>query len=49
LAEANVSTQIGASVIALVRNHQVQTNPKSSTVFQAGNLVGLIGEPDQPG
>lgn len=47
LAEANVRAQTGASVIALVRNHQVQANPKSSTVFQAGDLVGLIGEPDQ--
>ena len=47
LAEANVRAQTGASVIALVRNHQVQANPKSSTMFQAGDLVGLIGEPDQ--
>lgn len=49
LAEANVRAQTGASVIALVRNHQVQANPKSSTTFQAGDLVGLIGEPDQIG
>ncbi len=49
LAEANVRAQTGASVIALVRNHQVQANPKSSTMFQAGDLVGLIGEPDQIG
>jgi monovalent cation:H+ antiporter-2, CPA2 family len=47
LAEASVRAQTGASVIALVRNHQVQANPKSSTVFQDGDLVGLIGEPEQ--
>lgn len=49
LAEANVRAHTGASVIALVRSHQVQANPKSSTLFQAGDLVGLIGEPDQIG
>ena len=49
LAEANVRAQTGASIIAVVRNRQVQANPKSSTVFQAGDLVGLIGEPDQIG
>jgi CPA2 family monovalent cation:H+ antiporter-2 len=47
LAEANVRAQTGASVIALVRNGQVQANPKSSTVFLVGDLIGLIGEPQQ--
>jgi CPA2 family monovalent cation:H+ antiporter-2 len=47
LAEANMRAQTGASVIALVRNRQVQANPKSSTVFQVGDLIGLIGEPEQ--
>jgi CPA2 family monovalent cation:H+ antiporter-2 len=47
LAEANVRAQTGASVVALVRNRQLQANPKSSVVFQAGDLLGLIGEPEQ--
>ena len=47
LAEANVRAHTGASVVALVRNRQVQANPKSSTAFQAGDLLGLIGEPEQ--
>jgi CPA2 family monovalent cation:H+ antiporter-2 len=47
LAETNVRTQTGASVIAIVRDRQVQANPKSSTIFQPGDLVGLIGDPDQ--
>lgn len=47
LAEANVRAQTGASVVALVRDRQVQANPKSSVVFQAGDLLGLIGEPEQ--
>lgn len=47
LAEANLRAQTGASIIALVRNHQVQANPKSTTVFQAGDLLGFIGEAEQ--
>jgi monovalent cation:H+ antiporter-2, CPA2 family len=47
LAETNVRAQTGASVIALVRDRQVQANPKSSTLFLAGDLIGLIGDPDQ--
>lgn len=29
---------------ALIRDQQMLANPKSSTVFQADDLVGLIGE-----
>lgn len=47
LAEANMRARTGASVIALIRNQQLIANPKSSTVFQAGDLVGLIGESEQ--
>jgi CPA2 family monovalent cation:H+ antiporter-2 len=47
LAEANVRAQTGASVIALVRSHQMQANPKSSVVFEVGDLLGLIGDPEQ--
>ncbi|WP_298815507.1 cation:proton antiporter domain-containing protein [Chloroflexus sp.] len=47
LAEANIRARTGASVIALIRNQQLIANPKSSTVFQAGDLLGLIGDHDQ--
>lgn len=47
LAEANIRARTGASVIALIRNQQLIANPKSSTVFQVGDLVGLIGESEQ--
>lgn len=47
LAEANLRAQTGASMIALVRNHQVHANPKSSTIFTAGDMVGLIGDIEQ--
>lgn len=44
LAEANIRAQTEASVIAILRNEQVIANPKSATVLQAGDVVGLIGE-----
>lgn len=47
LLEANVRSRTGASVVALLRDRQVTANPKSSTVFRAGDLVGLIGEMEQ--
>ncbi len=47
LAEANIRARTGASVIALIRNQQLIANPKSSTIFQAGDLLGLIGDREQ--
>jgi CPA2 family monovalent cation:H+ antiporter-2 len=44
LAEANIRARTEASVIAILRNQQVIANPKSTTMFQAGDVVGLIGE-----
>jgi CPA2 family monovalent cation:H+ antiporter-2 len=34
-------------VVALIRENQLISNPKSLTVFEAGDRVGLIGEKDQ--
>jgi CPA2 family monovalent cation:H+ antiporter-2 len=47
LAEANIRAQTGASVVALVRDKQLIANPKSMTVFEAGDRIGVIGEQDQ--
>lgn len=47
LAEGNVRARTGASIIAVVRDRQVVANPKSSTVFAEGDLVGLIGTDEQ--
>jgi CPA2 family monovalent cation:H+ antiporter-2 len=47
LAEANLRSQTGASVVALVREQQLIANPKSVTVFEAGDRIGVIGEKDQ--
>ena len=47
LAEANLRAQTGASVVALVRNKQLIANPKSMTVFEPGDRIGVIGEQEQ--
>jgi len=47
LAEANLRALTGASVVAILREKQLFPNPKSQTVFQIGDRVGLIGEPSQ--
>jgi len=47
LAGADLRARTGASVIALMRRGHLQANPKSQTVFEAGDRVGLIGTPEQ--
>jgi CPA2 family monovalent cation:H+ antiporter-2 len=47
LAEANIRSQTGASVVALIRDRQLIANPKSMTVFEAGDRIGVIGEQAQ--
>jgi CPA2 family monovalent cation:H+ antiporter-2 len=47
LAEADVRSRTGASVVAVVRDGQVIANPGASLRFTAGDLVGLIGRVEQ--
>ncbi|PKO17880.1 MAG: sodium:proton exchanger [Chloroflexi bacterium HGW-Chloroflexi-10] len=47
LAESNIRSRTGASVVALIRGRQLIANPKSMTVFKAGDRIGVIGEKDQ--
>ena len=47
LAQANLRANVGASVIAVVRDQQMSANPESNTVLAEGDIVGLIGEPSQ--
>jgi CPA2 family monovalent cation:H+ antiporter-2 len=47
LAEANLRARTGASVIAILREGQLTANPKSMTVFQAGDRVGLVGDREE--
>ncbi len=47
LADANIRAQTGASVVALIRDGILYPNPKSITVFQLDDRLGLIGEEKQ--
>jgi CPA2 family monovalent cation:H+ antiporter-2 len=47
LGEANVRARTGASVVAILRNRYLMANPKSMTVFEAGDRIGLIGDKEQ--
>ena len=47
LADANLRVRTGASVIAILRDGQLMANPKSMTVFQAGDRVGLVGDKEE--
>ena len=44
LADANLRSRTGASVVAILRERQVMANPKSVTVFQPDDRIGLIGD-----
>jgi CPA2 family monovalent cation:H+ antiporter-2 len=47
LADANLRSRTGASVVALLRDRQLMANPKSMTVFQANDRIGLIGDKEE--
>lgn len=47
LAEANLRSRVGASVVAVVRDKRVIANPKSHIAFEEGDLLGLIGDPHE--
>ncbi|MCC7353932.1 MAG: cation:proton antiporter [Anaerolineae bacterium] len=47
LAEANLRARTGASVVVISRDGQLIPNPKSLTVFQVGDRIGLIGDNQQ--
>jgi CPA2 family monovalent cation:H+ antiporter-2 len=47
LAEANIRARTGASVVAILRNGHMMPNPKSMTILQAEDRLGLIGEKEQ--
>ncbi|MGE0879291.1 MAG: cation:proton antiporter [Acidimicrobiia bacterium] len=47
LAEADVRRLTGASVVAIVRNGEVVTNPAPDTRLAIGDLLGLIGSDEQ--
>jgi CPA2 family monovalent cation:H+ antiporter-2 len=47
LADANLRAQTGASVVAILREGQLMANPKSMTVFEPGDRIGLIGDKEE--
>ncbi|GAP15968.1 Kef-type potassium/proton antiporter, CPA2 family [Longilinea arvoryzae] len=47
LRQADLRARTGASVVAILREDQLISNPKSHSLFQAGDRIGVIGEPDQ--
>jgi CPA2 family monovalent cation:H+ antiporter-2 len=47
LAAANLRARTGASVVAILRDQQLMANPKSMTVFQADDRIGLIGDKEE--
>jgi len=49
LIEANIRSRTGVSVVAIFRDDQLIPNPKSSTVFQSDDRIGLIGDPEDVG
>lgn len=47
ISTSRLVTLTGASIVAIMRNRQLIANPKSLTVFEAGDRVGFIGDPEQ--
>jgi CPA2 family monovalent cation:H+ antiporter-2 len=47
LADANLRSRTGASVVAILRDRQLMANPKSMTAFQEGDRIGLIGDKEE--
>jgi monovalent cation:H+ antiporter-2, CPA2 family len=47
IGELEVRTKTGASIVAIVRDELVIANPGPDERFKAGDLVGVMGTPDQ--
>ncbi len=47
LAQADLRSRTGGSVVAIMRNGKVTTNPKSMTIFEEEDRIGLIDDKDQ--
>lgn len=47
LAMANIRAMAGASVIAIMRERELITNPEPGAILQVNDLVGLIGNDEQ--
>lgn len=47
LAEANLRATAGASVVAIMRDRQLITNPEPQAVLLANDLIGVVGNEEQ--
>ncbi len=47
LTEADLRARTGASVVAILRDKKVISNPKSHTIFEAEDRIGFIGDKEQ--
>ncbi len=47
IGELEIRTKTGASIVAIVRDEQMIANPGPDERFKAGDLVGVMGTPDQ--
>jgi CPA2 family monovalent cation:H+ antiporter-2 len=47
IGELQIRSSTGASIVAVVRGEEVMPNPGPEVALQAGDLVGILGTPDQ--
>jgi CPA2 family monovalent cation:H+ antiporter-2 len=47
IGELRIRSSTGASIVAVVRGEEVMPNPGPEVALQAGDLVGVLGTPDQ--
>jgi CPA2 family monovalent cation:H+ antiporter-2 len=47
IGELRIRSSTGASIVAVVRGEEVVPNPGPEVALQAGDLVGVLGTPDQ--
>ena len=47
IGELQIRSSIGASVVALIRGEELLPNPGPDVTFQAGDVAGVLGTPEQ--
>jgi len=47
LTDTNIRASSGASVVALIRDNHLTANPKSMTIFELEDQIGVIGDKEQ--
>jgi CPA2 family monovalent cation:H+ antiporter-2 len=47
IGDLRIRTSTGASIVAVVRGEEVMPNPGPEVTLRAGDLIGVLGTPDQ--